>query len=582
MASNYIQNWDKKGNIYYTNDKGEVVDFKVNPFTQLANKAKATLANAQDWINETDPNSEAYKQKIALTAGIMSMPFGLGAAATGGIAKGLAPYVGKKIAQSVAQGISGGVAGGAVEGMVDAGLNNENIAIGGLKGASAGALLGGLGGYGLSKGVQQFAKKGLQGNALAQNQYFDDYIADLANKTNAMAEYRGLKQGYKPTVGKTLHNFIGENAFNINKADLNTAKLMKNQGYTPDEIYDKTKWFQGVDEKWRTEIPYGEVNENPDLMKWQDIYVPEITEYSGKVGDIYNAPELYKNYPLIKDMDIYFKDTPENVGGYFDGKSITIDKNILPIKNPEYSQRIKELEATPEFKKYAPFLEDYNKAAEMEFLNTKVGEEWTDLLFDSVENMPQFLQKGDPRKLKEVLTHELQHQIQDYENFARGANANSPHYWSSAGEIEARKVGHRSNYPEDLLEKWKPYESHSIYDIDPAKQVVEFSGQEQFAKDLSDEFDYEKAIKLSNDLKNGKKNPLRNQQKSVKIEKAEGISDSDMEYLRHELNNNLTPKQRNKKVIKKYVGDHLYRVKNNGFDDYEFIGKESIDDILNN
>jgi hypothetical protein len=120
--------------------------------------------------------------------------------------------------------------------------------------------------------------------------------------------------------------------------------------------------------------------------------------------------------------------------------------------------------------------------------------------------------------------------------------------------------------------------------IDPTQgqyAPVNLTFKEQFAKDLAGEFDYDKAIKLSNDLKNGKKNPLRNQQKSVKIKKAEGISENDMEYLRHELNNNLTPKQRNKKTIKKFVGDHLYRVKNNGFDDYEFIGKESIDDIYN-
>lgn len=210
VASNYIQNWDKKGNIYYTNDKGEVVDFKVNPFTQLANKAKATIANAQDWINETDPNSEAYKQKIALATGIMSMPFGIGATATNTIAKGLVPVVGKKIAQSVAQGISGGVAGGAVEGMVDAGLNNENIAIGGLKGASAGALSGGLGVYGLSKGAQQFAKKGLQGNTIAQNQYFDDYIDGLANKTKATADFRAGKSGVKNGKMQLAYDLVGD------------------------------------------------------------------------------------------------------------------------------------------------------------------------------------------------------------------------------------------------------------------------------------------------------------------------------------------------------------------------------------
>lgn len=74
---------------------------------------------------------------------------------------------------------------------------------------------------------------------------------------------------------------------------------------------------------------------------------------------------------------------------------------------------------------------------------------------------------------------------------------------------------------------------------------------------------------------------MRKQTKSDKIEDIQGISSNDMEYLRHELNNNLTSKQRNKKYIKKPVGDYIYKVKNNGFDDYNFIEGKPIDDIYN-
>ena len=37
ISKNYTQNWDKNGNIYYTDENGQVVDFKVNPFVKLAN-----------------------------------------------------------------------------------------------------------------------------------------------------------------------------------------------------------------------------------------------------------------------------------------------------------------------------------------------------------------------------------------------------------------------------------------------------------------------------------------------------------------------------------------------------------------
>ena len=155
ISKNYTQNWDKNGNIYYTDENGQVVDFKVNPFVKLANKVKATATNIGDWINETDPNSEAYKQKVSAIVGLETLPLGLGATLTGGIAKGLTPYVGKKIAQNMAQGIGSGVAGGGVAGGLEAGLNDRNIAIGGLQGAITGGLLGGLGGYGLGKAAQK-------------------------------------------------------------------------------------------------------------------------------------------------------------------------------------------------------------------------------------------------------------------------------------------------------------------------------------------------------------------------------------------------------------------------------------------
>lgn len=70
--------------------------------------------------------------------------------------------------------------------------------------------------------------------------------------------------------------------------------------------------------------------------------------------------------------------------------------------------------------------------------------------------------------------------------------------------------------------------------------------------------------------------------KSVKIDDIEDVSNYDKEYLRHELNNNLTKNERKRKVIERPVGDYIFKMKNNGFDDYEFMERKSIDDILNN
>ena len=210
ISKNYTQNWDKNGNIYYTDENGQVVDFKVNPFVKLANKVKATATNIGDWINETDPNSEAYKQKVGTVLGLVTAPLGLGATLTGGIAKGLTPYVGRKIAQNMAQGIGSGIAGGGVAGGLEAGLNDRNIAIGGLQGATVGGLLGGLGGYGLGKVAQKFERAKLPNNTVAQEQYFNDYVADLNNKTKAMADFRAGKLGMKNGKMQLAYDLIAD------------------------------------------------------------------------------------------------------------------------------------------------------------------------------------------------------------------------------------------------------------------------------------------------------------------------------------------------------------------------------------
>lgn len=59
-----MQYWDKYGNIYSDNEE------KLN-FTQRAyNKMLANLDNASNWLNETNPESEAYKQKVNTILGI--------------------------------------------------------------------------------------------------------------------------------------------------------------------------------------------------------------------------------------------------------------------------------------------------------------------------------------------------------------------------------------------------------------------------------------------------------------------------------------------------------------------------------
>ena len=234
ISKNYTQNWDKNGNIYYTDENGQVVDFKVNPFTKLANKAKATAINIGNWLNETNPNSEAYKQKVSAIAGLETLPLGLGRFATQQIAKGLTPYVGRKIAQNMAQGIGSGVAGGAVTGGLEAGLNDRNIAIGGFQGATVGGLLGGLGGYGLGKVAQKLnTQTAWHGSPYKFDRFSNEAIgtgegAQAHGYGHYAAKNKDVAQGYADRLGGYEYN--GKPITSNSEEDLLLNEIL-NEGY---------------------------------------------------------------------------------------------------------------------------------------------------------------------------------------------------------------------------------------------------------------------------------------------------------------------------------------------------------------
>ena len=284
----YNQNWDKNGNIYYTDENGQVVDFKVNPFVKLANKVKATATNIGDWINETNPNSEAYKQKVGTVLGLVTAPLGLGATLTGGIAKGLTPYVGRKIAQNMAQGIGSGVAGGGVAGGLEAGLNDRNIAIGGLQGAITGGLLGGLGGYGLGKVAQKlntqtawhgspykfdkFSNEAIGTGEGAQAHGYGHYAAK--NKDVAQGYAKNLSEGNKIIEYKGVP-YKSVDEFKPNEYNYKLLADVKNDGL------EATRRVLQEERQWAL----GKLEKTQDKGWWQD-YLQEIDRKENLLNDL--------------------------------------------------------------------------------------------------------------------------------------------------------------------------------------------------------------------------------------------------------------------------------------------------------
>lgn len=55
------------------------------------------------------------------------------------------------------------------------------------------------------------------------------------------------------------------------------------------------------------------------------------------------------------------------------------------------------------------------------------------------------------------------------------------------------------------------------------------------------------------------------------------VSKREADYVRHELNNHMSDKQREDFIVTKAIGDYIYTVENYGFDNYKIIGRIKID-----
>ena len=197
------------------------IEYNVNPYQDIldldideAEKARL-IQERGDKINK-QIDSDLMKDLIknyagaAIQIGSAAIPFtGGGRLAVEG-AKLLKPMVGKAIANTIAKGTIAGAKSGAVEGFGRGLMEDENplltaaydSVLGTLFGAGAGAVEG--------KITQKMTQKALKdADKTTLDQYYDDYIADLTNKTNAMADYRGLKQGARGlNRGQILNDLI--------------------------------------------------------------------------------------------------------------------------------------------------------------------------------------------------------------------------------------------------------------------------------------------------------------------------------------------------------------------------------------
>lgn len=86
------------------------------------------------------------------------------------------------------------------------------------------------------------------------------------------------------------------------------AKDMKGMGADAEDIWRSTGGWVGPEGRTRFEIP----DQSSKLLPMG----PGQYQRSGKLGEFFDHPELYENYPYLKDMPVSFNQTPHVSGEY--------------------------------------------------------------------------------------------------------------------------------------------------------------------------------------------------------------------------------------------------------------------------
>lgn len=293
--------------------------------------------------------------------------------------------------------------------------------------------------------------------------YVNKYYADILPED--VLKYYNYDTRPEGKLGKSvLYQFGGRKAEGADVSLLDKAERMEKDGSDSETIRQETDWFRGYDGKWRFEIDdskmtfIGLSESDIDRIAQTEIFKNRMNELEKKVvNDTATRAEENEYY----ELDDQLIETQH---------SGTLDDYIThPTLFKAYPQ-LKSIKVNFTF----DILENanYNSSTNTITLNARLRN----------------------AELKNTLAHEIQHAIQNIENFARGStiehwensNSDNPYgdYYKTAGEIEARDVEKRIDYNTEQRKNIRP-------DIDREDAVfadseVSYSTKKSFNEQVDD------------------------------------------------------------------------------------------------
>lgn len=184
-------------------------------------------------------------------------------------------------------------------------------------------------------------KQGENGEYPSINDYADQVMARLPGQGS----------------GSALYQYAGLSAENADTLALRQAQEMEQEGKDIEEIRRKTGWFKGMDDKWRFEIDDSaaklidlkgietdmtsqisgilsqarkvkDVSEKAKLNDQADTLISELSQKKAPLlGNILDHPQLYQAYPWMKDIKVVFSKMSDGNSGSYDPAINTIEIN---------------------------------------------------------------------------------------------------------------------------------------------------------------------------------------------------------------------------------------------------------------
>ena len=213
---------------------------------------------------------------------------------------------------------------------------------------------------------------------------------------------RALQQaGTMEGSANAQNTFGGVNARTADLGALATAQQMEAQGMDADAIRKQTKWFRGMDGKWRFEI-------DDSGMKYFR---------SGDAAFTQNHPE-YAEYQSLVNQMLMGTMTPEQEARMRElNDTWGREKSRLTDRLSGGAARLQDIiQHDALFEAYPELRNVYVRFAPMESERGQYDRRTNTItLNENIKNAPQ-----------DTIVHEVQHAVQDIEGFSPGA---SPEYW---------------------------------------------------------------------------------------------------------------------------------------------------------